>query len=67
MVQVLAVNIRNHGDGGQKVEERAVTFIGLDHHQFTLAQPGAGGENVQASANDSRGIKAGLRQHHRDH
>ena len=49
------------------LQERAVGFVGLDHHPFALAQPRIGAVGVDDAAIDDGGIEAaGIEQrgHH---
>ncbi len=39
VVEVLGVDVGDHGDGGAQAQEGAVALVGLDHDPVALARP----------------------------
>src|SRR3546814_8414064 len=64
-VQVLRVDVGDHGDGRRQLHEAAVRFVGLHHHPVAGAEPGVGADGVDDAAVDDRRVEAGCIQHRR--
>ena len=52
MVQVLAVDVRHHGDGREQVAERAVRFVGLRDQDLAAAEASVRPEGPRLAADD---------------
>ena len=59
VVEVLGIDIGDDGDVGGQLEERAVAFVGLDHHPVAGAEPRVGSVGVDDAAVDDRRVEAG--------
>ena len=59
VVEVLGIDVGDDGDVGGELEERAVAFVGLDHHPVAGAEPRVGSVGVDDAAVDHRRIKPG--------
>ncbi len=67
MVHMFGVDIGHDRNGRGQTVERAVAFIGLNHHPFALPHTGVRAIGVNDAAVDHRGIKATLIQKCRNH
>ena len=68
VVQVVVVDIGDHGDGGLQLQEAGEGLAGLGHEVVALAQAGvAAAQGVQHAADDDGGVQAALGQHQRGH
>ncbi|MPL96742.1 hypothetical protein SDC9_42924 [bioreactor metagenome] len=68
VLHVLGVDVGDDRDGRRQPVERAVRFIGLDHHPLALARPRVRTVSVDDAAVDDGRIEAALveqRRHHR--
>ena len=52
VVEMLGVDVGDDGDVGRQLQERAVGFVGLDHHPVAGAEPGVGAVGVDDAAVD---------------
>ena len=59
VVEVLGIDVGDDGDVGGQLEERAVAFVGLDHHPVASAKPRVGPVGVDDAAVDHGRIKPG--------
>ena len=66
MVQMLAVDIRDHGDRGRQPHERAVRLVRLDDHPFPVSETRIGTVSLYDAAVDHRRSKPGSVQHRAD-
>ncbi len=63
MIEMFGIDIGDDGDVGGKFEERAVAFVGLDHHPVAGAEPRIGAIGVDDAAIDDGRIEfAGFEQ-----
>ena len=65
-IEMLGIDIRDHGDGRREFDEGAVGLIGLDDHPLAFAQPRVGAVGVDDAAVDDGGIAVGGIEHGRD-
>src|SRR5262249_49297404 len=56
-VEVLAVDVRDHGDGRRQLQERAVGLVGLRDHVLAAAQASARAQHAEPSPDHHRGIE----------
>ena len=66
-VEVLAVDVGDHGQGRGELEERAVRLVGLRHQELALAQPRARAEDAEPPAHHHRGVEPAAVEHQRHH
>src|SRR3989454_1151736 len=57
LVEVLAVNGRNHCDHRREQEKRTVALVGLDDHVFAFAQPRSGSRLIDAPTHDESRVQ----------
>ncbi len=67
MVEVLRVDIGDHGDLGRQLQERAVAFVGLHDHPFALAHARIGAVGVDDAAIDDGRVEPARLEQGGDH
>ncbi len=67
VIEVLLVQVRDHGDRRRQAHERAVGLVGLGDEELAVAQAGVGLERVDAAADDDRRVEPALEQDRADH
>src|SRR5665647_1649840 len=67
LVEVLLVDVRQDGDEGGEVEERAVALVGLGDDEVPGSELGVGPDRVQAAADDDRRVEAAGLEDERGH
>ena len=63
---MIGIDIGDDGDGRRQAQERAVAFVGLDHHPFARAEPRIGAIGVDDAAIDDGGIEPARIEQRRD-
>ena len=61
-IQVVGVDVGDHGDGRRELQERAVRLVGLGHQELPLAQLGVGPQGVELAADDDGRVDAAVGQ-----
>jgi hypothetical protein len=62
MIEVLGIDVRDHGDGRREAQERAVAFVRLGDEQISRAEPRIRAERRHLAADDDGGIEPGRAQ-----
>ena len=65
-VEMLGVDVGDHGDARRQAHEGAVGLVGLDHHPVALAVPGVGAVGVDDAAVDHGRVEVGGIEQGRD-
>src|SRR5437867_5415677 len=58
MVQVLSVDVRDHGNGGAQFQKGPVALVRLCHQKVPFSKPGVAADSIQPPPDDDRGIVA---------
>ena len=67
MVQVLSVDVRDHGNSGAQFQKGAVAFVSLGHQKVPFSKPGVAADSIQPPPDDDRGIVARVTEDGRNH
>ncbi|OIQ72553.1 hypothetical protein GALL_458230 [mine drainage metagenome] len=67
VIQVLAINVGDHGEGGIQQQEAAIALVRLGHQEGPLAQLGVAADGAELAADDDGGINPALAEHLGDH
>ena len=63
VIQVLAIDVGDHGDDGRELEERAVALVGFHHQEIAVADARVrAAHGADASADHHGGVEAGVVQ-----
>ncbi len=63
VIEMLGIDVGDHRDGRGQAQERAVRFVGLDHHPVACAQPRVGAVGIDDAAVDHRRIESARVEH----
>ena len=66
VVEMLGIDIGDHGDVGRQLQEGAVRFVGLDHHPLTSTHARIRAVGIDDAAIDDGGVEPARFQERRD-